>query len=101
MPENMVNLWSQYRFNSGALDGLSLGAGVSAMSDFSSSSDIEAPGYAVVDAMLGYDFTPQLSGQLNVYNVFDREYYLRAGGSGSFNFVGQPASALATLRYAF
>ncbi|MGK0547262.1 TonB-dependent siderophore receptor [Halomonas cupida] len=101
MPENMVNLWSQYRFQQGMLNGLSLGGGITAMSDFSSSSGVEAPGYAVVDAMLGYEFTPQLSGQLNVYNLFDREYYLRAGGEGSFNFVGQPASALATLRYAF
>lgn len=102
MPENMVNLWSRYSFEGGALDGLKVGGGMTAVSDFSSTgNDVRAPGYAVFDAMLGYDFTRQLSGQLNVYNIFDRDYYMRVGGSDSFNFPGAPVMAMATMRYAF
>jgi len=101
MPNNIVNLWSQYTFDAGGLDGVHLGAGVSAVSGFSSSADISAPGYAIVDAMLGYDFTSRLSGQLNLYNIFDREVYTRVGSVSTFNFVAQPASAVATLRYDF
>lgn len=101
MPKNLVSLWSKYSFAGGALNGLHVGGGMTAMSDFSTSSGIEAPGYAVFDAMLGYDFTNQLSAQLNVYNIFDRDYYMRVGGEGTFNFPGQPARAVGTLRYAF
>lgn len=102
MPENMVNLWSKYSFEGGALDGLHVGGGMTAVSDFSSTADdVKAPGYAVFDAMLGYDFTSQLSAQLNLYNIFDRDYYMRVGGAGSFNFPGPPVSAMATVRYAF
>jgi outer-membrane receptor for ferric coprogen and ferric-rhodotorulic acid len=101
MPENIASLWTKYAFDGGILDGLEIGGGISGMSGFHSSQGVEAPGYAVVDGMLGYAFTPKLSGQLNVYNVFDREYYTRVGSTNTFNFVGQPASALLTLRYDF
>ncbi|MBB3142557.1 TonB-dependent siderophore receptor [Halomonas organivorans] len=101
MPNNIVNLWTQYAFADGALDGLSIGGGVMAMSDFASSSGVEAPGYAVVDAMIGYDFSANLSGQINVNNVLDRDYYNRVGGVNTFNMAGAPASAVASLRYDF
>lgn len=71
------------------------------MSDFASSSGVEAPGYAVVDAMVGYDFGANLSGQLNVHNLLDRDYYNRVGGVSTFNMAGAPASVVASLRYDF
>ncbi|WP_110666254.1 TonB-dependent siderophore receptor [Salinicola halophilus] len=100
MPKNTLNLWTQYAF-AGALEGFHLGGGVTALSDFDSSNGVEAPGYAVVDAMVGYDFTSHLSAQLNVNNVFDRDYYNRVGGVNTFNMVGAPANAVASLRYDF
>ncbi|PSJ21829.1 TonB-dependent siderophore receptor [Halomonas sp. ND22Bw] len=101
MPHSVVNLWTQYGFEGGALDGLSLGGGVTAMSDFASSNGVEAPGHAVVDAMVGYDFGANLSGQLNVHNLLDRDYYQRVGGVNTFNMPGAPASVVASLRYDF
>ncbi len=101
MPNNIVNLWTQYGFSGGMLGGLHVGGGVTAMSDFSSSNGVEAPGYAVVDAMLGYDFTAHVSGQLNFHNIFDREYYNRVGGVNTFNMVGAPSNVVASLRYDF
>jgi len=101
MPRNQFKVWSQYGFGSGLLHGLRLGGGVTAMSSFSSSSGIEAPGYAVVDAMVGYDFNKNVSAQLNLNNILDRKYYNRVGGVNTFNMVGAPANAVASLRYDF
>lgn len=101
MPNNIVNLWTQYDVAGSALDGLTLGVGVTAMSGFESSQGVEAPGYAVVDAMLGYAFTPEFSAQLNFNNIFDRHYYNRVGGVNTFNMPGAPSNAIASVRYAF
>lgn len=101
MPHNQVKLWTQYGFAGGTLHGLRVGGGVTAMSHFASSSDVEAPGYAVVDVVVGYDFNSNLSAQLNLNNILDRKYYNRVGGANTFNMVGAPASAVASLRYDF
>ncbi len=101
MPHNMVNLWTQYDVAGGTLDGLTLGGGVTAMSGFASSQGVEAPGYAVVDAMLGYDFTPAFSGQLNFNNILDRHYYNRVGGQNTFNMPGAPSNVMASVNYDF
>lgn len=101
MPHNVGNLWTQYDFAGDTLGGLHIGGGVTAMSDFESSSGVEAPGYAVVDAMIGYDFTSQLSGQLNINNLLDRDYYNRVGGVNTFNMPGAPANVVASIRYDF
>lgn len=101
MPRNVLNLWTQYEFVGESLGGLSVGGGMTAMSDFSSSSGVEAPGYTVIDAMVGYEFSSRLSGQLNVKNLLDREYYSRVGGTNTFNMAGAPASIIASMRYDF
>ncbi|MFC0269552.1 TonB-dependent siderophore receptor [Kushneria aurantia] len=103
MPENTVNLWTQYSFEGGRLDGVHIGGGVTAMDSFSGFAEpqVEAPGYAVVDAMIGYDFTSQLKGSLNFNNIFDREYYSRVGSTNTFNFYGEPANVVAEMRYDF
>lgn len=107
MPKNQFNVWTQYGFEGGVLDGFHIGGGVTALSDFQTATSarapisIEAPGYAVVDAMVGYDFTPNLKGQLNFNNVFDKTYYERVGSVGTFNMYGAPANVVASLRYDF
>lgn len=101
MPEHTFNLWTQYTFEVDPLNGFSVGAGVAAVSNFSSAQGVDAPGYAVVDAMLGYAFTDQLSGKLNVNNLLDKKYYSRVGSTGTFNFYGAPANVVASLRYDF
>jgi outer membrane receptor for ferric coprogen and ferric-rhodotorulic acid len=101
MPDHMFNLWTKYAFDSGLLDRVSIGAGVTAFSDFSSLQGVEAPGYAVVDAMVGYQFTDKLSGAVNVNNLLDKKYYNRVGSTGTFNFYGEPTSVVGSLRYDF
>ena len=101
MPDHQFSLWTKYAFESGLLDRVSVGAGVTAFSDFSSLQGVEAPGYAVVDAMVGYQFTDRLSGAVNVNNLLDKKYYNRVGSTGTFNFYGEPTSVVGSLRYDF
>lgn len=101
MPDHQFSLWTKYAFDSGLLDRASIGAGVTAFSDFSSLQGVEAPGYAVVDAMVGYQFTDRLSGAVNVNNLLDKKYYNRVGSTGTFNFYGEPTSVVGSLRYDF
>ncbi|MCM2972150.1 TonB-dependent siderophore receptor [Larsenimonas suaedae] len=106
MPKNIANVWTQYGFDGGALDGFHIGAGITALSDFNSTSTantpaVEAPGYVVVDAMVGYDFSQNLKGQLNFNNILDKKYYERVGGLNAFNMYGAPSNVMASLRYDF
>ncbi len=103
MPRHHVTLWNTYEA-SGMLSGWRVGAGINAMSDFhyeSRGARIDAPGYGVVDALIGYDFSQALSATLNVNNVLDKTYYSRVGSPATFNFYGEPRSVVAELRYTF
>ncbi|WP_157982100.1 TonB-dependent siderophore receptor [Oceanicella sp. SM1341] len=99
-PENMLRVWTKYSFSEGTFKDLSLGAGVTAMSSFSSRG-IEAPGYGVVDLMASYELTENVALQLNVNNVFDKKYYSRVGSTSVFNFYGAPRNASLTLTTRF
>jgi outer membrane receptor for ferric coprogen and ferric-rhodotorulic acid len=104
MPRHQASLWNKYTLNEGALAGLSLGAGVSAMSDFyleASGVKVSAPGYATVDAKLSYPVTQQLTATLDANNLFDREYYSRVGSVSTFNFYGPSRSFTLGARYDF
>ncbi len=104
MPHHQVSLWGKYTFSSGDLSGLSIGSGITGMSDFyyeRAGTRIDAPGYAVVDAKLAYQITPKLKTTLDVNNLFDREYYSRVGSVTTFNFYGPSRSVMAGLRYDF
>lgn len=103
MPKSQFNLWTKYGFEGGALDGFEVGGGVTALSDFEtlSTPHVTAPGYAVVDAMVGYRFTSHIKGQLNFNNILDKTYYERVGSVSTFNMVGAPSNVVASLRYDF
>ncbi len=101
MPQNQFSLWSNYELQGGPLAGLGLGTGITGMSHFQTSTGIEAPGYAVMDAKLSYPLTSKLTATFDVNNVFDREYYSRVGGYNTFNFYGPSRTFLVGARYEF
>lgn len=104
MPRHQASLWSKYTISRGALTGLAIGGGVSAMSNFHSENGgvrIDAPGYATVDAMLSYPVTSKLTATVNVNNLFDRDYLSRVGSTSTFNFYGPSRSVLVGARYDF
>ncbi len=104
MPRHQASLWTTYTLDGGALNGLGIGGGVTAMSDFSVTRNnvtLSAPGYAVVDAKLSYPITDKLTATLDANNLLDRKYYSRVGSVGTFNFYGPSRSFTVGARYAF
>lgn len=104
MPRHQASLWTTYTLDGGALNGLGIGGGVTAMSDFSvtrTGITQTAPGYAVVDAKLSYPITDKLTATLDANNLLDRKYYSRVGSVGTFNFYGPSRSFTVGARYAF
>jgi len=104
MPKHMASLWTKYTLAGGPLTGLSLGAGVTAMSDFSQTNNnvtVSAPGYAIVDAKFAYPVTKQLTATLDVNNLLDKEYWSRVGSVSTFNFQGPSRSVIVGARYDF
>ena len=91
------NLWANYVVQSGALEGLTLGAGAT----FKSATYVDAlellkvPGYTVLRAAIGYDFGP-IEAQLTVANLTDRTYYTVPTFSGAL--PGESRSVHLTLR---
>ncbi|RED02097.1 TonB-dependent siderophore receptor [Ectopseudomonas oleovorans] len=104
MPKHMASLWTKYTLAGGPLTGLSIGAGVTAMSDFSQTNNgvtVSAPGYATVDAKFSYPVTKQLTATLDVNNLLDKEYWSRVGSVSTFNFQGPSRSVMVGARYDF
>ncbi|MEH3023376.1 MAG: TonB-dependent siderophore receptor [Pseudomonas oryzihabitans] len=106
MPKHMASLWTKYTLAGGPLTGLSIGGGVTAMSDFSQTNQtsgvtVSAPGYATVDAKFSYPVTKQLTATLDVNNLLDKEYWSRVGSVSTFNFQGPSRSVMVGARYDF
>ncbi len=62
---------------------------------------LEAPDYWVVDAMATYQASRNVSLQLNVYNLFDKEYIASLNNSGARYTPGTPRSARLTANFLF
>lgn len=79
------------------------GAGVNAVAQrfANPGNTVALPGYAALDAMVGY-LAAGLELQLNVTNLADRRYIVSGHGSSpNLNLPGAPRSALLTARYRF
>ncbi|WP_222718451.1 TonB-dependent siderophore receptor [Aliarcobacter vitoriensis] len=96
-PRNNISIFTKYSINE-----FSVGAGVNWKSKgFSKSGTLEVTqdAYATVDLMASYNFSKNLSGQLNINNLFDKTYYIGYGTS-SYNY-GDPVNAMVSLKYKF
>lgn len=79
VPEDSGRLWANYKFLDGPMAGLSFGAGVRAVSDqaISLSNTYFTPGYATVDARIGYDTGPwsfSITGKNLMNKAYDIPY---------------------------
>ncbi len=105
-PKHMASLWGDYAFNSGALDGLRLGAGVryvgSSWAD--AENTLKVPSYTLYDASVGYDLGKVgLKGvdvRVNANNLTN-ESYVASCASLSYCYVGEERNVSATLSYQF
>ncbi len=76
LPRHTFSLWNRYDFD--AKWGAGLGV-IAASSQYASADNaVTLPGFARVDAALFYEVTPDVRMQLNVENLFDREYFASA-----------------------
>ena len=105
-PEYFGSAWANYSFDSGPLDGFSLGGGVRFVgSSFADDANtVKADGFVLVDAAVRYDLeklSPLLSGTeitVNATNLLDEEYYSSCS-SGFFCQYGNGLQVLLGLRY--
>ncbi|MGE0968632.1 TonB-dependent siderophore receptor (plasmid) [Klebsiella sp. WOUb02] len=90
IPDYTASLWADYTFRSGLMQGLTVGSGGRYVGEtvggyspnvYSTSAvRLDAPGYAVFDTAIGYDFGKRfgnlsgLSTRLSVNNLFDKSY---------------------------
>lgn len=101
-PKDSLKLWSNYRFSSGDLRGLSIGLGAIVSSGVGSSRSTRniqtQGGYAVFNAVLGYQIDKNYSVSLAANNLFDRNYYATVGTFTAYNFYGEPRNLMLTFR---
>jgi len=106
-PRKLLKLFTAYRFQ-GEASGLTIGGGVNwesdtytiALNPLGVPDRIEQGAFALVNLMARYQFTPQLSAQLNVGNVFDKKYFRMFDAYSQITY-GEPRSATLSMRYTF
>lgn len=98
-PKNSGNLWITRNFG----ERFTLGGGISYVGDRMAdpANTVRLPGYVTADAIASVKLD-RLELQVNVNNIFDRDYIVSAHGtSPNLLMPGAPRSAMVTLRYAF
>ena len=101
-PEKAFTSWTSYQFSALTIGGgLRYVDGLKRGTDGSVGTPEETAGYTVVDLMAGYDISSDLGLQLNVYNLFDREYIASINKSGYRYTPGAPRSAMLALNWQF
>ncbi|WP_418185151.1 TonB-dependent siderophore receptor [Aliarcobacter vitoriensis] len=96
---NNINIFTKYSIND-----FSIGTGVNWKSkgysrNSSGTREIKQDAYATVDVMASYNFSKNLSGQLNINNLFDKTYY--SGYNGTAYNYGEPVNGMLSLKYKF
>jgi iron complex outermembrane receptor protein len=100
-PQDQVNFWATYKFNSSMLKNVGVGfggnyAGKHRVADNSITGVFDLPAYTVLNASLFYN-TDKVRFALNVNNVADTEYYI---GYWSVN-PQKPRNFLISMAYKF
>lgn len=99
-PRHLLRVWSSYRLP-GAGRQWSVGGGVTAQSHtVGDDRSFTIPGFAVWNARVAWQATPEVSVALNLNNVFDKRYYIPGYNyTDGGNEYGNPRNVMLTLRY--
>jgi catecholate siderophore receptor len=98
-PEHSANLWLTKDLG----NGWRAGGGINYVGDRMAdpANTVTLPAYTTVDAMIGYKWQ-KLDLQLNLTNLFDRDYIVSGHGSSpNLNLPGAPRAVQLTARYNF
>jgi len=108
VPEHAGSLWSRYDFGSLGLNGFWSGAGVfvAGQREGDNASSFQLPGFARLDAALGYSIKAGLSKvsvQFNIDNLLDKTYFSASGNNGSRSGIlpGSPRTFMGSVRVEF
>ncbi|WP_330848262.1 TonB-dependent siderophore receptor [Acinetobacter sp. SM34] len=96
-PRSNINIFTKYSVND-----FSLGAGVNWKSDTyvgTGSRKVSQDAYATVDVMAAYNFSKNVTGPLNINNLFDKTFY--SGYSTNAYAYGEPVNGMLSLKYKF
>ena len=101
VPKHTFSLWNKYEFN----ETWSAALGIISRSDMyaatpTSSTAVNLPGYARLDAAVFANINKQTKLQLNIENILDKTYYQSAHNNNNIMY-GYPLTARATLTYTF
>ncbi|MEM6681853.1 MAG: TonB-dependent receptor [Pseudomonadota bacterium] len=105
-PDHTLSAFGSYTVQEGPLANLKLGGGIRYISNRKSPtiSDIEQPGYTLVDGFVSYVIDDNYKVQINANNLLNNEYLEEVGNSGrtsgGFDF-GEPRVILATINASF
>lgn len=107
IPQHQLKFSTMYHL-AGGTAGWRVGGALRVQSRTTSFSYTNADGYviaqspfAVADLVLGYRFDKHLDLQLNIHNLFDRNYYETLQVRNGANYFGAPRNVLLTARYKF
>lgn len=110
VPPTQASLWADYQFGGADPIGVSLGAGARYVSrqegDALNTPDLRIPSSTIFDAKLAFDISrlagwgTGLTAQLNVNNLFDKEYITGCSSSFyAFCYRGQRRTVLGSIAY--
>lgn len=95
-PEHQAGLWTRYQFRS---TGTAIALGGEYVSSRLSIDGQKVKPYAIFDASIIQQITPQLSLLLRVDNIFDKTYAASGFIARTGHFPGEPRSVFAELRW--
>jgi catecholate siderophore receptor len=98
-PDHAFNFWTTYDLPLGFQVGYGVTYQGSIYLNNAAPPLFKAPGYWVHKAMIAYHFD-QFTAQVNINNIFDKEYYTRIRNNG-WATVGDGRSATLTVSYNF
>lgn len=107
-PDELLKLFTTYQF-SGQLDGFTIAGGVNWQGDnytdttnpvTGEAERLQQDAYSLVSLMARYQFSDQLSAQVNLDNLLDETYYSQIGFYNQLEF-GEPRNITASLNYQF
>ncbi|WP_417828151.1 TonB-dependent siderophore receptor [Thalassospira sp.] len=100
-PEHTASAWLNYVFDKGALDGLSVGAGVRYTGSYyaTNANTYEVDAFTLVDLGLQYQVNENIGIGVNATNLFDREYIANCYVSSDYCFAGDGRRVVANLTY--
>lgn len=102
-PEEAFTSWTTYRFASGLMigGGVRYTAGMQRATDGAVGTPAYTDSYTVVDAIVSYDFSANVSVRMNAYNLFDEDYVASINKSGYRYTPGTPRTFTVSADFRF